>query len=127
MSGEILFIRTLGFLCLAFALWQGGQLLFLKSKTATVRAKIITISYANLNRMPFHNSKWATVTYIVDGRYYTADRVVQVPMTAEVGQQITVRCFKDRPQKIAWFSYPRFGVSLTLALLLLLLGYLIIK
>ena len=93
-----------------------------RSHTADVQAVVMSVSSALPERVKRNNSKWAQVSYQVDGITYRPLERVQVPMAAVVGSRVTVHYRLDDPGRIAVFSRTRLAASAILAVVLLILG-----
>ena len=61
------------------------------------------------------NSKWAIVSYTVDGKVYQSQNRVQVPMAQQVGSTVKVRYDRLSPEKLYSFSMLRIAVSILIA------------
>ena len=61
------------------------------------------------------NSKWAKVSYTVDGKTYQSENRVQVPMALQVGSTVKVRYDKLNPGKLYSFSLLRIVISFLIA------------
>ena len=73
---------------------------------------IISFKTINPENSKFRNSKWATVSYKVNGRTYQSQNCIQVPMASQIGTTITVRYDTQNPEKLYSFSILRIIVSL---------------
>jgi len=61
------------------------------------------------------NSKWAKVSYNVNGKSYQSANRIQVSMTSQIGTPVTVRYDIFNPEKLYSFSVSRIIVSLIIA------------
>lgn len=50
--------------------------------------------------MKKNNSRLAIVKFRVDSKYYISSNRVQVPMSAQIGDEIKIAYFKDNPSKL---------------------------
>lgn len=112
----------MGTLIIAFAVWQGLQLVRYKNKTKTVDANVIYSAYA-FPKGSKYNSKWATVSYFVQGKRYVSKRKIQVPLTADIGSIIKIRYYEANPNKIAEFSPKKFYISFIIGVLFFIIGF----
>ncbi|MBS6953083.1 MAG: hypothetical protein KH230_07595 [Enterocloster asparagiformis] len=119
MGREQMVLGTLAVLCAVYAAEQLIRLLRGRANTAAVRAVVMSVSCALPERVRRNNSKWALVSYKVDGIFYSPPERVQVPMTAMVGSRVTVRYYLDDPGRIAAFSWSRLGAAAIAAAVLL--------
>lgn len=111
MERDQMVLGTLAVLCAVYAAEQLIRLLRGRANTAVVRAVVMSVSCAMPERVRRNNSKWALVSYKVDGIAYCPPERVQVPMTAMVGSRVTVRYYLDDPGRIAAFSRYRLGAA----------------
>ena len=90
--------------------------IFLKgNKTAQTVGTITSFRTINPENSKFRNSKWATVSYKVNGRTYQSQNCIQVPMASQIGTTVTVRYDMQNPEKLYSFSILRIIVSLIVA------------
>ena len=68
------------------------------------------------------NSKWAKVTYRVDGKIYVSGNRIQVPLTAQVGNSVTVRYDLQHPERLYSYSLARIVVSLFVTVVCIVVG-----
>ena len=112
MERERMVCLTLAALCAVYGIYQMILLLRHRSHTADVQAVVMSVSSALPERVKRNNSKWAQVSYQVDGITYR-------PL---VGSHVTVHYRLDDPGRIAVFSRTRLAASAILAVVLLILG-----
>lgn len=67
------------------------------------------------------NSKWAQVSYKVDGKSYQSQNRVQVSMALQVGSTVKVRYDKFNPEKLYSFSLLRIAISILIAVVCIFL------
>lgn len=107
MTGDIIFLYLIAVVSLAFAIFNGICFLIKRNRTAQTVGTIISITSPNPETEKARNSKWAKVSYKVDGRNVTSKNRVQVPMTAEIGSSVTIRYDIEQPDKLYSFSLLR--------------------
>ena len=73
--------------------------IFLKETNGTNRRYDYFFQTINPENSKFRNSKWATVSYKVNGRTYQSQNCIQVPMASQIGTTITVRYDTQNPEK----------------------------
>ena len=115
MERERMVCLTLAALCAVYGIYQMILLLRHRSHTADVQAVVMSVSSALPERVKRNNSKWAQVSYQVDGITYR-------PLAAVVGSHVTVHYRLDDPGRIAVFSRTRLVASAILTVVLLILG-----
>ena len=86
-----------------------------RNKTAQTVGTIISIKTVNPETTKFRNSKWATISYKVDGKTYQSHNRIQVPMASQIGTTVTVRYDTHNPERLYSFSVLRIVVSLLIA------------
>ncbi|MEH2931797.1 DUF3592 domain-containing protein [Candidatus Ventrimonas sp. KK005] len=115
MSNETTFLYIIAAISLCFGLLNGIQFLLKRNKTAQTIGTIMSIKMPNPETAKHRNSKWATVSYKVNGKTYQSRHRIQVPMTSQVGSTVKVRYDKFVPEKLYSFSVLRIVVSLFIA------------
>ena len=75
----------------------------------------MSIKMPNPETARTRNSKWAVVSYEVDGRLVQSGNRIQVPMTSQVGSFVHVRYDKQEPEKLYAFSLGRMAVAFLVA------------
>ena len=98
-----------------FGLINCIQFFFKGNKTAQTVGTIISFKTINPENSKFRNSKWATVSYKVNGRTYQSQNSIQVPMASQIGTTVTVRYDTQNPEKLYGFSILRIIVSFIVA------------
>lgn len=120
---ELIFVCCIAAICLLYCLVQGIQLFLFRDKVMTVKAQVTNISYAVPNKTAFRNSKWATVFYNINGKVYVFEKKIQVPMKTTTGSKITIRCYKNEPEKLVYFSTKKCLVSFCVGMIFLLIAF----
>ena len=62
------------------------------------------------------------VTYRVDGKIYVSGNRIQVPLTAQVGNSVTVRYDLQHPERLYSYSLARIVVSLFVTVVCIVVG-----
>ena len=83
MSSEAVFLCVVGVIAGCFGLVNAVQFLLLQKKTARAVGTVVSIKMPNPETARTRNSKWAVVSYEVDGRLVQSGNRIQVPMTSE--------------------------------------------
>ena len=122
MERERMVCLTLAALCAVYGIYQMILLLRHRSHTADVQAVVMSVSSALPERVTRNHSKWAQVSYQVDGITYRPLGRLQVPIVVVVGSRVTVHYRLADPGRIAVFSRTRLAASAILAVVLLILG-----
>lgn len=120
MNTDMLFLYIIAALALCFALINSIQFLLKRNKTAQTTGTIISIKMPNPETAKARNSKWAKVSYMVDGKHYESQNRIQVPMALQVGATIKVRYDKSNPEKLYSFSLIRIVISILIAAICIL-------
>lgn len=111
MGGEQMACLTLAALCAAYGVYQLIRLLRSRGNTAGVQAVVMSVSTVMPERVRRNNSKWALVSYRVNGVTYSPGARIQVPMSAAAGSLVTVRYCLNDPGKVVTFSWARLVVA----------------
>ncbi len=120
MNNDTFFLYIIAAIALCFGLINCIQFLLKRNKTAQSTGTIISIKMPNPETAKARNSKWAKVSYRVDGKSYQSQNRVQVPMALQVGSTVKVRYDKFNPQKLYSFSLLRIAVSFLIAAICIL-------
>ena len=115
MDRDTIFLYVIAVIASCFGLINCIQFFLKGNKTVQTVGTIISFKTINPENSKFRNSKWATVSYKVNGRTYQSQNCIQVPMASQIGTTITVRYDTQNPEKLYSFSILRIIVSLIVA------------
>lgn len=115
MSNEAIFLYVISAASLCFGLANAIQFLLKHSKTAQTVGTITSIKMPNPEIAKHRNSKWAIVSYKVDGKTFQSQNRIQVPMASQIGSPVRVRYNKFEPRKLYSYSLLRIVVSFLIA------------
>ncbi len=104
MNNDTIFLYIIAAIALCFGLINCIQFLLKRNRTAQTTGTIISIKMPNPETAKARNSKWAKVSYMVDGKSYQSQNRVQVPMALQVGSTVKVRYDKLNPEKMYTIS-----------------------
>lgn len=120
METNILFLNLIIIVVGLFVLWQGGQILFMRNKTARTKARVVDTKTLERRKTAYRNSNWALLSYKVNGKAILSKHRVQVPMNTRIGEMIEIWYYKDNPAKVAQFSTKRFLIGLGVLIIFIL-------
>ena len=109
MDNDTIFLYIIAAAALCFALINCIQFIMKRNKTAQTTGTIISIKMPNPETAKARNSKWAKVSYTVDGKTYQSENRVQVPMAFQVGSTVKVRYDKLNPEN--YIVFPCYELS----------------
>lgn len=112
MNNDAIFLSVIAAVALCFGLINCMQFVLKRNRTAQTTGTIISIKMPNPETAKARNSKWAIVSYTVDGKAYQSQSRVQVPMALQVGSTVRVRYDRLNPEKLYSFSMLRIAVSI---------------
>ena len=115
MGKDAIFLYAIAAVAVCFALANALLLLLKRGKTGQTIGTISSIKMPNAELAKARNSKWAKVSYTVDGKTYQSENRVQVPMALQVGSTVKVRYDKLNPGKLYSFSLLRIVISFLIA------------
>ncbi len=104
----------MGVIAGCFGLVNAVQFLLLQKKPPGLLERSCP-SKCQIETARTRNSKWAVVSYEVDGRLVQSGNRIQVPMTSQVGSFVHVRYDKQEPEKLYAFSLGRMAVAFLVA------------
>lgn len=102
---------------------EGVSLEKTKGKIGIAKGRILSVHCLCNEAMKVYNSKWATISYFVNGKEYISENRIQVPMSADIGDYIEVKYLIDQPKILYSRSYKRFGILLFASAICILIGY----
>lgn len=115
MNNDTIILYMIAVIAVCFALINGIQVISKRNKTAQTVGTVISFKTINPETTKFRNSKWAIISYKVDGRTYQSQNYIQVSMASQIGTPVTVRYDTQNPEKLYGFSILRIVVSLLIA------------
>lgn len=115
MGKDAIFLYAIAAVAVCFALVNALLLLLKRGKTGQTIGTISSIKMPNVEMAKARNSKWAEITYTVDGKTYRSKNRIQVSMTSQIGDLVTVRYDVEYPEKLYSFSASRIIASLLVA------------
>lgn len=115
MDNETLFLFVVLTASLLFAAFNGICMAVKRGKTAQAMGTVISLTSPLPDTVKFRNSKWAQVTYHVDGKACTSQNRVQVPLTAQIGSTVRIRYDMEQPDILYSYSLKRVAMSLAVA------------
>lgn len=107
VSNEIYFLGAIAVIAFLFCVYNLVNLLLIQNKSATTTGTIISYMTAIPSTTAFHNSKWAQLTYKVNGKQYVSQKSIQVPFSSEIGSTVQLRYDTQHPEKLYGFSPAR--------------------
>ena len=115
MESNTIFLYIIAVAALCFALINGICFLLKRNKSAKATGVITSVKMPNPETSKARNSKWAKVSYNVNGKSYQSANRIQVSMTSQIGTPVTVCYDIFNPEKLYSFSVSRIIVSLIIA------------
>ena len=115
MSNQEIFLCILSAVAACFGLVNLIQFILYRNRTVQTVGTVIAVKMPNPETDRVHNSKWATLSYKVDGRIYQSHNSIQVPMASRIGSTVKVRYDKSEPEKLYSFSVFRIVVAFVIA------------
>ena len=112
MNNDAIFLYIIAGAALCFGVMNCLQFLLKINKTAQTTGTIISVKMPNPETAKARNSKWAKISYSVEGKSYQSQNRVQVPMALQVGATVKIRYDKLNPEKLYHFSISRIAMSI---------------
>jgi hypothetical protein len=100
MAKEIAILYSISAALILFAISYSISLFFAERKVKKTMGTIVNTSYAVAETMRVYNSKWANMSYTVNGRGYISENRMQVPMNAEIGEQFPLKYYVEQPARL---------------------------
>lgn len=120
MDNDTVILSIIASMALCFALVNCVCFLVKKNRTALAVGTVISVRMPNPETAKARNSKWAKISYRVNGKSYQSQNRIQVPMASQIGTQVTVRYDIANPERLYSFSGRRILVSLSVAVICIL-------
>lgn len=122
MSAEVMLFLMAAATLFVVSVIEGLSLINNYRKVKTVLGTIVDIELVAPEAMKIRNSKWATMSYSIDGKEYISKNRIVVPMYSEVGEKRKIKYFIDEPQKLYSKSIKRFLLIFLGAVLFMIIG-----
>ena len=120
MDNDTVILSIIASMALCFALVNCVCFLVKKNRTALAVGTVISVRMPNPETAKARNSKWAKISYRVNGKSYQSQNRIQVPMASQIGTQVTVRYDIANPERLYSFSGRRILMSLSVAVICIL-------
>ena len=117
MKNDTIFLYLIASVSFLFALYNALAFWAKRNMTGKTTGTINSITSPNPE-----TAKRAKVTYRVDGKTYVSGNRIQVPLTAQVGNSVTVRYDLQHPERLYSYSLARILVSLFVTVVCIVIG-----
>lgn len=121
VSSKLFFIIA-GWLVLLYAIYQLTIVTINKNKIKHINGIIIKVRTAVPETVKKHNSKWATISYEVDGKTIISRNEIQVSMYDKIGDRIQIAYFINNPEKLFTATLEKSFIFFLAAVILLVVG-----
>lgn len=115
MDWENVFLAVIAVLALAFAAYNGVSVARHRENMAHTTGTVVSLWGPMSETVKKNNSKWAVVSYQADGRSYTSQKRIQVPMHCQIGSVVKVCYNKEKPEELYVFSVRKGLISFAVA------------
>lgn len=113
----IVLFRFAAAFCIAYSVHQYISFMMNKRLISYTMATIIDTNTALPETMKKNNSRWARVSFRVDGRDYISSSRIQVSMNDSIGDQIKIAYYKDNPSDLFTPNLKKAGISFVIGIL----------
>ena len=117
MTKDVIALNCIGIIALILAAGNGVYYYKKKKQTAKASATVLSVTQAGIMTLKARSSKYAKVSYEVNGKTYTAINLLPVPMSVQPGSQVTVHYELDRPDHICQLSIGKSIAALAVGLI----------
>ncbi len=100
MNKDQMFLSIIALFAAGFAVFNGIVIVLKANRSRMITGTVISVTMPNPVSERMRNSKWALLSYVVDGKMYTSSGRIQVPMSTVVGSRIRVRYDMERPDRL---------------------------
>lgn len=108
---------------IVYSAYQYISFMMNKDLISYAMATIIDTTTVAPEAMKKNNSRWATVSFNVDGKEYISSNRIQVSMNAYVGDQIKITYYKDNPSELFTPSLKKAGIFLGIGVLCMVIMF----
>lgn len=122
MTPENIFFYSLSCLAFVYAIRIKVNLFLNRNKLKEVEGRIIYINLVFPEAMMHRNVKLATVEYFVDGKRYVSENYKKMPLSAEVGDVVSVKYFIDKPSMLYTETNVHLYLAIATSIICFLLG-----
>ncbi|SFB43633.1 hypothetical protein [Clostridium frigidicarnis] len=113
----IVLFRFAAAFCILYSVHQYISFMMNKRLISYTMATIIDTNTALPETMKKSNSRWAVVSFIVDGKDYISSSRIQVSMNDSIGDQIKIAYYKDNPSDLFTPNLKKAGISFVIGIL----------
>lgn len=125
MKGLFILLLIMGIAFMFYSVVEGIRYYRVRNCIRTINGVIYNLTTASAESMRLYNSKWAKVSFTVDGGIIVSENRIQVPMSSKVGDKITVKYDVNNPKRIITVSVQRMILFLSIAVAFLLIAFII--
>lgn len=93
-----------------------------RNKVREIQGTITYIESAMSPGLPHINAKLATFEYIVDGKIYTSNNSIKMPLSVEIGDTKSINYYVDNPSILYTINMNHFYIAATVSIICLLLA-----
>ncbi len=93
-----------------------------RNRVRETQGTITHIESAMSPGLPHINAKLATFEYIVDGKTYTSNNSIKMPLSAEIGDVKNINYYVDNPSVLYIINMNHFYIAATVSVICLLLA-----
>ncbi len=111
------FMILVGISALIFSVYQLIIFMINKNKIEYTDGTIVEVNTAVPETMKKNNSKWAIVSYKVDGKMITSKNRIQVSMNSKVGDKVKVAYLINNPEKLFTTTLKKASISFIIAII----------
>lgn len=113
----ILLFTAVSAFCIVYSAYQYASFIINKEKISYAMATIIDTITTAPETMKINNSRWALVSFRVDGKEYVSSDRIQISMSYSVGDQIRIAYYKDNPREIFTPTLKKAGIFFVIGIL----------
>lgn len=117
MTKDVIALYCIGIIALILAAANGMYYYKKKKQTAKASATVVSVTQAGIMTLKARSSKYAKVSYQVNGKTYTAVNLLPVPMAVQPGSQVTVNYELEQPDHICQLSIGKSIAALAVGLI----------
>lgn len=123
MTIEKVFFYTIAFITLAYGINVQIDIYLDRHKVRKVKGRIIDFEYVLPEAMMHRNAKLVRFEYYLDGRRYISENTIKMPISADIGDMVDIKVFKDNPYILYRKTKNHIYLAISASLLCFLLGF----
>lgn len=122
MNVENFFFFSISFITLVYGIKVAVEMFLDRKKVKDTKGRIIDFEFVLPEAMKHRNAKLVTFEYYINGRRYTSENNLKMPLSSNIGDYKDIKYYIDNPNILYTKTEMHFYLSIITSLLCFLLG-----